>query len=168
MQDPDMNAPLPRNFRFEIQDLVNVLSHGASSDELGLRLAKEQWDALSSYLQPIALAAGQILIVQGGKDRTLYFIEEGSLTVHYQDQEKKIQLALVGPGSVVGEGAFFTHRPRQATVQATAPCKVWALLPLRFMELSKRLPDTALEIVMRLGALVSNRLAHQRRRVAVT
>ena len=163
-----MNAPLPRNFGFDIQDLMNALSQGSTADGLRLRLTREQWDSLASYVQPLALAAGQILIAQGGRDRTLYFIESGSLSVHFQDEERKIHLALVGPGSAVGEGAFFTHQPRQATVQAGVASKVWALSPLRFMELSKRQPETALELAMRLGALVSTRLAHQRRRIAVT
>jgi CRP/FNR family cyclic AMP-dependent transcriptional regulator len=163
-----MNAPLPRNFRYDIQNLIDATTDEASRDRVGLRLTQEQWGILSSYVQPLALAAGQILIAQGASDRTLYFVESGSLTVHFQDLARKIHLALVGPGSVVGEGAFFTYQPRSATVQAGAPSKVWALSPLRFMELSKRQPEIALELVMRLGAVASTRLVHQRMRAAVT
>ncbi len=144
------------------------MNQPTTADGLCLKLAPEQWGILAAYLQPMALAAGQILIAQGARDRTLYFIESGSLSVHFQDEDRKIHLALVGPGSAVGEGAFFTHQPRQATVQAGAPSRVWALLPSRFVELSNRQPAMALEIALRLGALVSIRLAHQRRRIAVT
>ena len=163
-----MNAALPRNHCFEFQDLVDALNQSTTADGLRLKLAPEQWGILAAYLQPMALAAGQILIAQGAQDRTLNFIESGSLSVHFQDDDRKIHLALVGPGPVVGEGAFFTHQPRQSTVQAGVPSRVWALPPLRFVELSKRQPEMALEIAMRLGALVSTRLAHQQRRIAVT
>ena len=46
--------------------------------------------------------------------------------------------------SVVGEGGFFSHRPRSATVQAAAPSRLWALPALRFTELSNRQPAIAL------------------------
>lgn len=159
---------MPKNIRFEIQDLIEVLAQSSTPDGLRLRLSQEQWDTLASHLQPLTLGLGQMLIKQGAKDRTLYFVESGSLSVHYQDDEKKIHLAVVGPGTAVGEGAFFTHRPRQASVQAGAACKVWALSPLRFQELSIRKPQIALEITMGLGALVSTRLAHQQHRISVT
>jgi CRP-like cAMP-binding protein len=68
----------------------------------------------------------------------------------------------------VGEGAFFTRQPRNATVQATSPCKIWSLTPIRFTELSNRQPQVALEIAIALGSLVSRRLANRPKRVAVT
>ena len=57
-------------------------------------------------------AQGQVLIERNALDRTLYLIETGGLTVHYEDDKGRVRLALVGPGSAVGEGAFFT-RPAQ-------------------------------------------------------
>jgi hypothetical protein len=33
-------------------------------------------------------------------------VESGTLSVHYQDEKERLRLAVVGPGSVVGEGAF--------------------------------------------------------------
>jgi CRP-like cAMP-binding protein len=111
---------------------------------------------------------GQVLIEQNAVDRTLYVIEAGGLTVHYEDAKKRLRLAIVGPGSAVGEGAFFTRLPRNATVQAAAPCKIWCLTPIRFTELSNRQPLVALEVAMALGSLVSRRLVNKPKRVAVT
>jgi len=163
-----MNAPLRNPIKFDVQGLVKVIAENQSSDVFAPNLTPSQWDTLGSYLQPFAVTAGQVLIEQGAEDRTLYLIETGSLTVHYEDHKGRVRLAAVGPGSVVGEGAFFSRQPRSATVQAAATSKIWSMTPLRFSELSKRQPDLALEIAMALGALVSRRLANRPRRVAVT
>jgi CRP-like cAMP-binding protein len=88
--------------------------------------------------------------------------------VHYEDAKGRLRLAFVGPGSAVGEGAFFTRQPRSATVQAAHASKVWSLTPIRFTELSNRQPAVALEIAMALGSLVSRRLVNKPKRVAVT
>jgi CRP-like cAMP-binding protein len=90
------------------------------------------------------------------------------LSVHYEDAKGRVRLAVVGPGSAVGEGAFFTRLPRSATVQAASPSKVWCLTPIRFTELSNRQPALALEVAMALGSLVSRRLSNKPKRVAVT
>jgi CRP-like cAMP-binding protein len=98
----------------------------------------------------------------------VYFIEAGSLTVHYEDDKGRLRLAAVESGSAVGEGAFFTRQPRNATVQAASACKLWSLSPIRFTELTNRQAQLAVEITLALGSLVSRRLANRPKRVAVT
>lgn len=163
-----MNAPLRTPIKFDIHGLVQAIAHNHSSDNFAPALTPVQWDVLASYLQPFSLMQGQVLIEQNAVDRTLYLIESGSLTVHYEDDKGRVRLALVGPGSAVGEGAFFTRQPRNATVQAAGPCKIWSLTPIRFTELTNRQPGVALEIAMALGSLVSRRLINKPKRVAVT
>jgi CRP-like cAMP-binding protein len=111
---------------------------------------------------------GQVLIEQHAQDRTLYLIESGGLSVHYEDDKGRVRMAIVGPGSAVGEGAFFTRLPRNATVQAASPSKIWCLTPIRFTELSNRQPGLALELCIALGSLVARRLVNKPKRVAVT
>jgi len=163
-----MNAPLHTPLKFDMQGLVQAVTHNHSSEGLSLNLSPAQWDLMTGYLQPFAVAQGQVLIEQGAEDRTLYLVESGSLTVHFEDDKGRVRLAIVGPGSAVGEGAFFTRAPRNATVQAAGPCKIWSLAPIRFAELSNRQPAVALELAMALGSLVSRRLMNKPRRVAVT
>ena len=163
-----MNAPLRNPIKFDVQSLVHVIAQNDSGDVFSPHLTPAQWDMLGSYLQPFGVTGNQVLIEQGAEDRTLYIVETGNLTVHYEDSKGRVRLAVVGPGSAVGEGAFFSRQPRSATVQAAAASKIWSLSPLRFTELSKRQPEVALEIAMALGALVSRRLANKPRRVAVT
>jgi CRP-like cAMP-binding protein len=163
-----MNAPLRAPIKFDVQGLVRAIAHNHSIDSFTPALTPAQWELLGTYMQPFAIMQGQVLIEQNAQDRTLYLIESGGLTVHYEDAKGRLRLALVGPGSAVGEGAFFTRLPRTATVQAASPSKVWCLTPIRFTELTNRQPALALEVAMALGSLVSRRLANRPKRVAVT
>jgi CRP-like cAMP-binding protein len=163
-----MNAPLPTPIRFDVQGLVHAVAHNQSLDASHPALNARQWELLGTYLQPFAVKQGQVLIEQHASDRTVYFVETGTLTVHYEDDKGRLRLATVEAGSAVGEGAFFTRNPRSATVQAASACKIWSLSPIRFTELTNRQPQMALEIAMALGALVSRRLSNRPTRVAVT
>lgn len=163
-----MNVPLPSPVKFDIQTLIKVIKQSESTDAFTPHLTIQQWDLLAGYLQPFALSKGQKLIDQGALDRTLYLVESGTLSVHYEDSKGRVRLAMVAAGSAVGEGAFFSRLARNATVQAASSAKVWCLTPIRFTELSNRQPAVALEIAMGLGSLVSRRLMNKPRRVAVT
>ena len=163
-----MNAPLPSTLHFDVQGLIHATAHNDSLDAFHPALSGKQWELFGTYLQPFAVTAGQVLIQQNASDRTVYFVETGSLTVHFEDDKGRLRIATVEAGSAVGEGAFVTRQPRSATVQAASACKLWSLSPIRFTELSNRQPAMAVEIAMALGALVSRRLGNRPKRIAVT
>lgn len=163
-----MNAPLPASVRFDIKGLAQAIAHGHASDALRCQFNEPHWDILASHMQPFALTNGQVLIEQGALDRTLYFIESGTLSVHYEDEKARVRMAMVGAGTVLGEGAFFSHQPRSATVQAASACKLWCLTPMRFLELANRHSPIALELTMAMGAVMAKRLYNRPKRVAVT
>jgi len=163
-----MNAITPIASKIDLTGLLNAIAQADADDSMSNPLTPAQWETVSAYLQPYAVPAGHVLFPQGATDRTLYLVESGSLSVHYQDEKERLRLAIVGPGSVVGEGAFFSMRPRSATVQASAPTKLWSLTALRFTELSNRQPAIALGLAMAAGAVLAKRLGNRRRRVAAT
>ena len=163
-----MNAPLPTGLHFDVQGLVQATAHNQSLDAFHPSLNPKQWELLGTYLQPFAVRQGQVVIEQSASDRTVYLVETGQLTVHYEDDKGRLRLAVVEAGSAVGEGAFFTRQPRTATVQAASAAKLWSLSPIRFTELTNRQPELALEVAMALGSLVSRRLSNRPKRVAVT
>jgi CRP/FNR family cyclic AMP-dependent transcriptional regulator len=163
-----MNVPTPVVSKVDLQGLIDAIAQANADDSMTNPLTPAQWDVLSSYLLPVVLPAGQVLFNQGATDRTLYLVESGSLSVHYQDEKERLRLAIVGAGSVVGEGAFFSHRTRSATVQASGPCKLWSLPAIRFTELANRQPAIALGLVMAAGGVLAKRLGNRRRRVAAT
>ena len=163
-----MNVSSIAAFRIDLSALIDAFAQASAEDSMTNPLAPAQWDVLSSYLLPVVLPAGQVLFSRGANDRTLYFVESGSLSVHFQDEKERLRLAMVAAGSVVGEGAFFSHRIRGATVQASAPSKLWSLTAIRFTELSNRQPAIALALAMAAGSVMAKRLGNRRRRVAVT
>lgn len=163
-----MNVPLANHLRFDINGLAQAIAHCHASDALRCNFSVPHWEILASYMQPFALGSGQVLIEQGTTDRTLYFIESGTLSVHYQDDKSRIRMALVGAGSVVGEGAFFSQQPRNATVQASGDCQLWCLTPMRFLELSNRHSPIALALTLGMAAVMAKRLYIRPKRVAVT
>jgi CRP-like cAMP-binding protein len=163
-----MNAITPIASKIDLTGLLNAIAQAGSEDSVTNPLTPAQWDIVSAYLQPYTLPAGHVVFSQGASDRTLYLVESGNLSVHYQDEKERLRLAIVGPGSVVGEAAFFSVRPRSATVQTSAPTKLWSLTALRFTELSNRQPAIALGLAMAAGAVLAKRLSNRRRRVAAT
>jgi CRP/FNR family cyclic AMP-dependent transcriptional regulator len=163
-----MNAQLPASVRFDIQGLAQSMRLSNALDAVPLNLSDTQWPQLANYLQPVALQQGQVLIEQGVKDRTVYFVESGTLTVHYEDSRERVRIAVVGSGSLLGEGAFFSHLPRSATVHAGSDCRLWCLTPLRFRELSSRHPDVALDVSVAMSAVLARRMYNRPKRVAVT
>jgi CRP/FNR family cyclic AMP-dependent transcriptional regulator len=167
---PALNTPAPAapvGARFDVHDLIAVTQHDLL-DVFRPTLSAAQWEVFGNYLQPLSIPQGQVLIEQGANERTVYLLEAGTLTVHYEDSNKRIRLAAVDAGSAVGEGAFFSREPRTATVQAATACRLWRLTPIRFGELSNRQPDVALQVALALGAMVSRRLANRPKRIAVT
>lgn len=158
----------PTTTPFDIHALIEATTQNDGSDVFRPALNGSHWKVLGTYLQPMAVRRGQVLIQQNASDRNVYLVEAGTLTVHFEDHGGRIRLASVGPGSAAGEGAFFSRQPRTATVQAASHCRLWSLTPLRFGELTNRQPQIAVEVAMALGALVSRRLANRVKRVAIT
>ncbi len=151
-----------------IQNLCHAIAQNTSYDAFAPALSPPQWELLANYLQPSDLAAGEVLIDQGAQDRTLFFIEKGALSVHLIGDKGQMQLAILNPGSVVGEGSFFSRLPRSANVVATGAARVWRITPIRFAELANRQPNVALELIMALGAVIARRMVNRPKRVAVT
>jgi CRP/FNR family transcriptional regulator, cyclic AMP receptor protein len=147
--------------------LIQAMHANQNSDSVRLTLGVAQWQVLSGYLQPFTLENNQILMEQGSKDTTVYFIESGVLGVIYLDDNGQVQQTAIGAGSCVGEGSFFSRSPRVATVQASSRCKLWSINPMRFNELTNRHTAVALPLVTALGSVMARRLGNKPRRGAV-
>ena len=163
-----MNAQLPGAIRFDVQTLVQVIQNCEASDALRCQLSLPHWTTLASFMHPFPLNKGQVLMEQGARDATLYFIESGALSAHCEYENAKVHTALVGAGTVLGEGSFFSNQPRRATVYASSPCRMWCLTPLRFKELARHHSSIALELTLAMGSVMAKRLCIPPKRAAVT
>jgi len=168
MDTPYSPLGTPSGGKVDLSGLIHAIGQATAVDSMMNTLTIQQWDMLTGYLQPMVLQNGQVLFAQGAQERTLYLVESGSLSVHYEDIKGQLRFALIGPGTTVGEGAFFSHQPRSATVQAAGPTQLWCLSALRFAELGNRQPAVALALAMAAGAVLAKRLNNRKRRTAVT
>ena len=164
-----MNSPLLPPQKPDVRGLIAAISRNKEDGTLArLFLETQRWNALADYLRPSVLQRGHLLISQGALDRKLYFLESGSLKVDLRTNTGFVQLAILAPGTVVGEGSFFSHLVRNSSVTAYSECKVWELSPEDFSTLSKQHPTVALALSMALGAILATRMLDLSKRIAVT
>ena len=89
---------MPSTIKLDLSGLINAITQATAEDSLSNPLNTADWNLLSAYIQPMTLAAGQTLFMQGASERTLYFVESGSLSVHYEDEKERLRLAIVTAG----------------------------------------------------------------------
>jgi CRP/FNR family cyclic AMP-dependent transcriptional regulator len=143
----------------EIRELVQAIQSLNSDDAFRVRLTADQWQMVAPYLSRHDIRAGDLLIQQGDRERTMYIIEHGSLQVFVTGGPPTThKIAILRPGSVVGEPGLFSDGPRMANVEAMTPCVVWALRGPRLDELSQRLPALALEVMRAAGSVMAARM----------
>jgi CRP/FNR family transcriptional regulator, cyclic AMP receptor protein len=158
----------PQKVNDSVVRLATSIQSSQQFDALRMTLKLADWITLADHLQPFTVETGQEVIRQGASEVTVYIVESGTLGVHHEDANGRVQLATVGSGSVVGEGAFFARMPRNASVQALSKCVLWGLSPMRYAELAHRHPSIALSFVMALGSVVTRRMTNKPKRGAVT
>ncbi|MGV0812004.1 GNAT family N-acetyltransferase [Mycolicibacterium boenickei] len=80
---------------------------------------------LTTLLQPLTAAAGQVLIRQGDPALTFMLIASGTAQVVHDGPDGHAVVADLEPGLIIGEIALLRDMPRTATVTATEPLTGW-------------------------------------------
>ena len=143
----------------DINALVQALQTLNAEDAFRPRLTLEQWRLIAPYLTRHEIRAGDLLIKQGDADRTMYFLEQGSLQIFVTGGPPgSNRIAILRAGSVVGEPGLFGDSPRMANVEAMTPCAVWALRGPRLEELAQRQPALVLELLRTAGGVMAMRM----------
>jgi CRP/FNR family transcriptional regulator, cyclic AMP receptor protein len=146
--------------------LVLAINSLGSEDAFKPRLGQEQWRLVQGYLSLHDIHAGELIAKQDDVDRTVFFLEEGSLQVFRSappmvstgQTPPRMRIGLLRPGAIVGEAGLFGHIPRLANVESMTTCKVWALIPTRWDELCLRQPTVALEMLRAAGVVYATRM----------
>src|SRR5215211_6388641 len=114
-------------------------------------------------LQPIAAVAeeedfseGELLAVRGEPGDTLYVIIDGQVQVLGADEQ---ELAVRGPGDVIGEMAVISSKPRAASLLATSDVRVLELHKPAFEAILRERPETALAMMRILCDLLASAAA---------
>jgi CRP-like cAMP-binding protein len=120
----------------------------------------EDCHKLFQFTSTRTVPAGEALIRHGEPDRTLYFVLDGKLEIILPsgDAFSMGRVAEVGPGSVLGELAFFDGGPRSAGAWAVRGCKVAAMTPDQYAAFERSHPALAYDLLFALGRILATRL----------
>jgi CRP-like cAMP-binding protein len=75
------------------------------------------------------------------------------------DHHESVVLATVGAGEVVGEGSFYLHGLRSASVTATQSLAAWRFSRTDLGRLGGERPEAAVAFHQAMAAMLSRRLA---------
>ena len=142
-----------------VGQLVEAIEALDATDALQCKLTLDEWKQLAPYLSLRFLAEGDTLMREGeagedGQERVMFILGEGEVQVLLSNTV----LATLPPGTVVGEGAFFSGKPRSATVRATKPGVAWALNWERYEKMCIREPALALDLTRGLANVLAIRM----------
>jgi len=102
-------------------------------------LDEDDLAAISGSAIEVQADEGETLATQGDLGHALFAIESGTVEVTANGE----RLATLGPGDVFGEMAVVAAGIRMATVVATSPVRLIAMLKRDVWALEQRSPETA-------------------------
>jgi len=137
-----------------VEQLVNAISTLESTDALQCKLTLDEWKTLAPYLSMRFLKQGDPLMREGESERELFILADGELQVSILGNT----IATLVPGTVVGEGTFFSGAPRSATVTPSGPGVAWGLNWEKFNAMTNKHPKLAVDLVSSLAAVLAIRM----------
>ena len=115
-----------------IQGTVDDLRHIA----LFARMSEAELARVAALGEAVDAEAGAVLIDQGDVGTECFIVLEGEAGIFASGHH----VATIGPGAVVGEMALIGHRPRNATVTAQTPMRLFAFNITSFKRLLDEMP----------------------------
>ena len=123
---------------------------------------------LAGQFEPVRAADGEVIITEGEVGDGLFVVVSGRLRVSVTARGAERVLHDLGRGSIVGEIALLSNRPRSATVRAVRDSDLLLLRVAAFRSLVERNPEVLGEmarlLVDRLLAVDRPREPHRRPR----
>lgn len=108
------------------------------ASELGVSVPAIELEMLDRLATTIKVAEGEQIVQKNGFGRECFVVVDGQFKVERDDVN-----VLLGPGSVIGEMALLTLKPRTASVTATTDSSVYVLTPTEFASLLDTCPAIA-------------------------
>ena len=116
------------------------------------------------YMECLKVEGGETLIQQGDPADSLYFIEEGTMSVQLETGGSRlVRLKSLGSGTVVGEIGFYLKSPRTASVIADTPAVVYKLTREALQQMQENEPGLALAFHEYMARMLSERLQYTTR-----
>lgn len=124
-------------------------------------LDKADLELIASHLHKERYPKGAIVFREGDVGDTMYLVESGRVAV--VGQEATDTIAIMGPGSFVGEISLLLAKPRTANLQVMIDAELWVLHRTEFEQLIATRPSIALEMMRELSQRLVTTTRRQRR-----
>ena len=120
-----------------------------------------------SYTQARRYREDELAVRFGDTDRSLYVIAAGRFEVLVPTPDGRQPAALLRPGDIFGDLAFFDGKPRSADVRAVEDSEALIMTPAGFDRLRLAQPRLAVSFALDLGRILSVRFREHDRRLAM-
>jgi CRP-like cAMP-binding protein len=122
-------------------------------------LHDDDWNKLLSHTRRAVFHAGDVVMHQGERDRSLYIIVDGRLVLEFpNDSETSRPLMVMEAGAVLGEMSFFDGLPRSVGVRALTDGDLLQLSYEEFERFADEEPALARLLLIDLGRILALRL----------
>ncbi|MBN1899222.1 MAG: cyclic nucleotide-binding domain-containing protein [Spirochaetes bacterium] len=90
---------------------------------------------------------GELILQEGTKGNEMYVIISGKVKVFKTIDNKRIELAQMGPDDFFGEMSLFLQKPRSASIEAVTNCEILIHDQKSFVQVIQEDPDFALQVI---------------------
>ncbi len=144
-----------------VEDIVSLLARVPAFEQLG----PAELASVAAVVVPRSFAAGEAAFREGDASNSCYLVRSGhARAVREHADGRQITLATFGPGDFFGELAMFDDELRSATVEATEPLEVLAILGNDMRRFMREHADIAVKLAVSLARRLrdaNERLARQ-------
>ncbi len=118
-------------------------------------------------LEPLAFAAGAVLLLQGETSDELLFVESGRITILVRFGEgPEVRVRTMGAGAMIGEIGFLLGEARTATVRADTDCRVLRLSQAALLDIEREEPELGFAFHRGMAQFLAHRLVDKDRMIA--
>lgn len=138
-------------------DLRKLLEHSG----LVTDLSEEQKRKIEECAQLLEYKKGEIIISEGGRDRDLYIIAEGKVSINLLlpgAMDKMEAIISMRSGQLFGEFSLLDNAPRSATVRAETDVFVYKFNSEQFLNLCKNDTQLGFLVMRNIAVLLAARL----------
>ena len=104
--------------------------------------------------------ANEIIFSEGDFPDNMYIVRNGQISIFNSKNGIDNQLAVVGPGELIGELAMFDKKPRSASAKALSDCSVVILPYTQLEKQMETLPEWVKILMKAMGEKL--RIANQK------
>ncbi len=126
------------------------------------QMSSDDLDAISDEIRTTRFAAGEQILKENGTGSSLFIIFDGNATVSkIADLSQGIKsgnLAMLGPGDVIGEVSLIDDLPCSASVEAAGPLVVGILSRDSYQKLESMNPELGIKMLKMITVELVHRL----------